>query len=139
MAWPTNVRHLGHVPPSQHPSFFSSSRLTLNVTRGEMAAMGWCPSGRLFEAAACGAAILSDWWPGLEEFFEPGGEILVGHDTSDALASLALDEKEVRLIGSRARQRVLDEHTSAHRARELLELIRASASHVAVEIEAAEG
>ncbi len=62
---------------SEHPAFFSSSRLTLNVTRHAMAAMGWCPSGRLFEAAACGTAILSDHWEGLDAFFEPGREILV--------------------------------------------------------------
>ena len=59
-----NIFFLRHMPPPQHPAFFSSSRLTLNITRQAMAAMGWCPSGRLFEAAACGAPILTDWWEG---------------------------------------------------------------------------
>ncbi len=76
-AWPPNVRHFEHVAPPQHCSFYSSSPLTLNVTRGSMAAMGYCPSGRLFEAAACGTAVLSDWWTGLDSFFEPGAEILI--------------------------------------------------------------
>ena len=53
------------------------SKLTLNVTRAAMAEMGYCPSGRLFEAAACGTPIVSDWWEGLDHFFEPGKEILV--------------------------------------------------------------
>ena len=52
--------------------------MTLNVTRAAMARMGFCPSGRLFEAAACGTPILSDAWDGLEQFFIPGEEILFG-------------------------------------------------------------
>ena len=72
------------MPPAEHPAFYSSARLTLNVTRRAMAAMGYCPSGRLFEAAACGAPILSDGWEGLERFFRPGIEILIARDTADA-------------------------------------------------------
>ena len=79
--WTENIHFVRHLPPAEHPAFYSSSRLTLNVTRHAMAAMGWCPSGRLFEAAACGAAVLSDWWEGLDAFFEPGREILVAGDT----------------------------------------------------------
>ncbi len=70
--WTPNTWFVQHLPPGEHGAFFSSSRLTLNVTRRDMAAMGWCPSGRLFEAAACGAPILTDAWPGLEDFFTPG-------------------------------------------------------------------
>jgi len=50
--WPGNVHRIEHVVPADHPRFYSSSRMTLNLTRGEMAANGWCPSGRFFEAAA---------------------------------------------------------------------------------------
>jgi spore maturation protein CgeB len=121
--WPDNVRKLDHIPPSHHPSFFSSSRLTLNITRADMAKMGWCPSGRLFEAAACGAAMVSDNWDGLEEFFEPGEEILLAGEAEEVVAALRLPDSELKAIGNRARERVLDEHTSAHRARELVELI----------------
>jgi spore maturation protein CgeB len=121
--WPANVRKLEHIPPSHHPSFFSSSRLTLNVTRADMARMGWCPSGRLFEAAACGAAIVSDDWAGLGAFFDPGSEILIARSSEDVVAALDRSDEELRAIGERARQRVLDEHTSMHRARQLLELI----------------
>ena len=67
--WTRNIFFVRHVPPADHPAFFCSGRMTLNVTRRAMAAMGHCPSGRLFEAAACGTAILSDDWAGLDDFF----------------------------------------------------------------------
>jgi spore maturation protein CgeB len=108
-----------HLPPPDHPAFFSSSRLTLNVTREAMAAMGWCPSGRLFEAAACGAPILSDSWEGLDRFFEPGREILVADTTAEAVAAIELSDAELRRMADAARARVLAEHTSAARVRDL--------------------
>jgi spore maturation protein CgeB len=122
--WTDNIFFVKHLPPPDHPSFFCSSRLTVNVTRRDMAAMGWCPSGRLFEAAACGVAVLSDWWEGLDAFFEPDAEVLIGHGTADAVAALDLPPGEVAKIGAAARERVLADHTSEHRARELLELLR---------------
>ena len=69
--WTDNIYYVRHMPPPLHPAFYSSSAITLNVTRGAMAEMGYCPPGRLFEAAACGAPIVSDTWDGLETFFEP--------------------------------------------------------------------
>lgn len=126
--WPENVRKLDHIPPSHHPSFFSSSRLTLNVTRADMARMGWCPSGRLFEAAACGAAIVTDTWDGLDEFFEPGEEIILASGPEDVVAALEQAHGDLAAIGKRARQRVLDQHTSLHRARELIQLLGSSAA-----------
>jgi spore maturation protein CgeB len=118
-AWARNIHYRHHVSPPDHPAFFSSSGLTLNVTRGAMAAMGWCPSGRLFEAAACGVPMLSDWWEGLDGFFEPGREILVARTTDDVLEALDRSPEERRAIAERARARVLASHTSAHRARDL--------------------
>ncbi|MEI9408910.1 glycosyltransferase family protein [Mesorhizobium salmacidum] len=117
--WSDNIFFVRHLPPADHPAFFSSSRLTLNVTREAMAQKGWCPSGRLFEAAACGAAIITDAWPGLADFFEPGREVLLAHDTDDVVAALQLPEHELDGIRRRARERVLSEHTSARRAAEL--------------------
>lgn len=117
--WTSNIFFVRHLPPTEHAAFFSSSRMTLNVTREPMAAMGWCPSGRLFEAAACGAALLSDTWDGLDAFFTPGREILAAADTAEALAALDLDDAEVRRIARSARERTLAEHTSDRRAEEL--------------------
>ncbi|WP_374471874.1 glycosyltransferase [Phenylobacterium sp.] len=121
--WTDNIYFLDHVAPPEHPAFFASSRLTLNVTRRDMAQMGYCPSGRLFEAAACGSPILTDIWEGLDLFFEPGREILTAATTEDALAALDLDAGELAGVARRARERTLDEHTSAHRATELLRLL----------------
>jgi spore maturation protein CgeB len=116
--WTDNIFFVRHLPPPEHPAFFASSRLTLNVTRQAMAEMGWCPSGRLFEAAACGAPILSDWWEGLDAFFIPGQDILVGRTSEDAVAALDLGDAELKRIAANARERVLAEHTSARRARD---------------------
>jgi spore maturation protein CgeB len=113
--WTDNIYFVRHLPPSEHSAFFSSSALTLNITRADMAANGWCPSGRLFEAAACGTPIVSDWWQGLDHFLAPDSEILVVRRTEDALAALDLDEAAKRRLGRAARDRILAEHTSAVR------------------------
>jgi spore maturation protein CgeB len=85
--------------------------------------MGYCPSGRLFEAAACGTPIVSDTWDGLDEFFVPGGEIVVAHSTEDALAALDLADAELRKIGHAARERALGEHTAEQRVRQLEQIL----------------
>ncbi|MBD0320953.1 MAG: glycosyltransferase family 1 protein, partial [Gemmatimonadetes bacterium] len=121
--WTPNTFFMQHLPPAQHPAFFCSSRLTLNVTRRAMAEMGYCPSGRLFEAAACGVPILTDSWEGLDEFFRPGGEILTAGSTEEALAALAVPREELARIAQAARERTLEEHTSDRRAEELVRAV----------------
>lgn len=123
-----NVRWLPHVAPPDHAAFYGSSRLTLNVTRAAMAARGFCPSGRLFEAAACRVPIVSDAWEGLERFFDPNDEIVLAHTTDDVEGAVALGDEELACIARRARERTLAEHTSHHRAVELVDLVERSAS-----------
>jgi spore maturation protein CgeB len=119
-AWPSNVEHIQHLPPAKHRSFYNSQRLTLNVTRRDMVAAGYSPSVRLFEAAACGTPIVSDWWDGLDTFFEPKKEILISRSPADTLAYLReTPEADLSAIGLAARERVLSHHTAAHRAAEL--------------------
>src|SRR5207253_1502056 len=125
--WSENTWFVRHVPPALHPAFYCSSKLTLSVTRSAMAEMGYCPSGRLFEAAACQTPVVSDHWEGLAEFFEPGREILIASQAGDVVDALALSPDELWRIGSAARERVLDEHTSDHRSRELIRLLEAAA------------
>jgi spore maturation protein CgeB len=127
--WAPNIYFVRHLPPSEHAAFFSSSRLTLNVTRAPMAHMGWCPSGRLFEAAACGVTVLSDDWEGLEHFFIAGSEILVARSESDALVALDLTDAELGRIGRAARERVMADHTSERRAIELLAALESAQQH----------
>jgi spore maturation protein CgeB len=114
--WPKNVRRIVHLNPRWHARFYSSARLTLNVTRREMVIAGYSPSVRLFEAAACGATIISDNWPGLDSFFTPGREILLPTDAADVVSYLALSNSELHRIGEAAQQRVMAEHTSEVRA-----------------------
>ncbi|MDB4963854.1 MAG: hypothetical protein JWP01_3853 [Myxococcales bacterium] len=124
--WPSNIMRVEHVPPADHSAFYCSSPITVNVTRRAMASLGYCPSGRLFEAAACGVPVLSDSWDGLEEFFTPGEDILLATDSDSALAAITLPRAELAQIGQRARQRALDEHTGTRRAAQLLEILEST-------------
>jgi spore maturation protein CgeB len=120
MACPSNVGRITHLAPARHRTFYNRMRFTLNVTRRDMVLAGHSPSVRLFEAAACGTPIISDEWPGLADFFTPGDEILLARSADDVLGYLReLPEDERRQLGDRARERVLQKHTAAHRAGEL--------------------
>jgi spore maturation protein CgeB len=122
--WSKNVRRITHVSPPEHPAFYSSSRFTLNLTRDDMVAAGYSPSVRLFEASACGAAILSDAWLGLSQFLTPGEEILLPKDARETACILTeLSDAQRLRIGERARERILAEHTSVHRAREFEKIV----------------
>jgi spore maturation protein CgeB len=125
--WSGNIYFVRHLPPGDHPAFFASARLTLNVTRGAMAALGHCPSGRLFEAAACGVPILSDRWEGLDSFFAPGEEILIADTTEDVVAALDRCDADLAAIAAAARRRALAEHSSDRRAEALIALLAGTA------------
>jgi spore maturation protein CgeB len=118
--WPENVERFDHVAPKDHPEFYATCRWTLNVTRQDMIAAGWSPSVRLFEAAACGTPIVSDLWPGLDQLFQPGREIVLAETTETVLALLRDDDEgRRRAVGAAARARVLAQHTADRRAEEL--------------------
>ena len=120
LRWPANVQRIEHLPPAQHRRFYTAQRFTLNLTRADMIAAGYSPSVRLFEAAACGTPIISDYWEGLDTLFEPESEILVAKSPQDVLGWIRdLPVEEALVIGARARTRVLACHTAAHRAVEL--------------------
>jgi spore maturation protein CgeB len=126
--WPENVERIEHVEPARHPRFYAEQRLTLNVTRAAMIEAGWSPSVRLFEAAACGVPIVSDWWPGLEAFFVPGREILVAESSDDAERVVReCDDWALAEIANHARARVLAEHTAERRAEQLEDEVAALA------------
>jgi spore maturation protein CgeB len=121
--WTENIFYVNHLPPVEHPAFFCSSPLTLNVTRAPMAAMGHCPSGRLFEAAACGVPVITDYWDGIDAFFRPGEEILVARGADDVVAAVSRSPEDLARIGHAARERTLQEHTAVSRAEELIRII----------------
>jgi spore maturation protein CgeB len=120
LVWPDNVRRIEHLSQHQHPPFYSRQRFTLNLTRADMRALGFSPSVRLFEAAACGTPVISDRWPGIETIFEPGTEILLVSDAREVSQILRDIPEERRLaIADKARRRILADHTPDHRARQL--------------------
>ncbi len=122
--WPNNVERIEHLAPANHCAFYNQQRFTQNITRRDMIAAGYSPSVRLFEAAACGTPIISDYWEGLDSFFEFDQEILIARTAADTLTYLHDITEEERLdIARRARARVLAEHTAAHRAQELISYV----------------
>jgi spore maturation protein CgeB len=118
---PENVRRIEHIAPKHHPQFYSSSRITLNITRGEMAQWGWCPSGRFFEAAACATPLISDWWEGLDSFFDVARDLRVVSRPEHVEEAMALSDAELCSLAQHARERTLDDHTGKVRAQQLLE------------------
>lgn len=124
LSWPANVERIEHLAPSAHRHFYNSQRFTLNLTRADMRAAGFSPSVRLFEAAACATPIISDYWPGLETFFNLETELLTASSANEVLDYLKqIPEKDRRAIGERGRLRVLAEHTSERRVIELEEYV----------------
>jgi spore maturation protein CgeB len=117
--WPPNVVHFEHVAPHEHASLYGSSRVTLNVTRSTMAQHGYCPSGRLFEAAASGAVLATDWFEGLDAFFRPESEVFVVRNRADVVAVLSASDGELARRAEAARERTLACHTASARALEL--------------------
>lgn len=134
MVWPDNVARFSHLAPSRHAAFYSSSRMTLNVTREAMRKAGYAPQGRLLEAACCGTPIVTDRWPGLEEFFSPGEEILVAEQSGEVEEWVRASERseafrrQLQAMAERARRRVVAQHAGARRAGELEALLLAALS-----------
>ncbi|WEX77494.1 glycosyltransferase [Sinorhizobium numidicum] len=128
--WPANVQHIEHLPPSEHASFYSRQRFTLNVTRADMIAAGWSPSVRLFEAAACRTAIISDHWPGIETFFPPGRAAVVAYGTNDVISALTNpDDSRRSRLAEEAYARIATTHSGSARAKTFLAAIESVAPH----------
>lgn len=114
---PRNVRWIGHVPTGDHNRVNSSARMVININRSSMASFGFSPPTRIFEAAGAGACLLCDDWPGIEEYFEPGKELLIVKKAEDVVAALStLDRLQSRRIGDAILTRALAEHTYSQRA-----------------------
>ena len=120
IVWPENVKRIEHLPPPDHRRFYCSQKFTLNITREDMRQAGFAPSVRLFEAAACGVPIISDYWEGLDSFFEFGDEIVLSGSSEETVKLLqTISDAERTRIGQNARKRIINLHTAKHRAEEL--------------------
>jgi spore maturation protein CgeB len=131
--WPANVRRIDHVPPPSHPAFYSSSRITLNITRADMVRCGWCPSGRFFEATACGTPLISDWWEGLDWFFDVNRDIRVVTRAEQVENVLNMPDAELRALAIHARERTLEDHSGQVRAHQLLQYLEEARSATAID------
>ena len=122
---PPNVRRFGHVGTGDHNSVNCSAGAVLNVTRDDMAANGWSPATRVFEAAGAGACLITDAWEGVELFLQPDEEVLVARDGQDVADHVRwLTPERARAVGQAALQRVLAEHTYSRRGAEVDVLLR---------------
>lgn len=122
--WPDNVKREIHLSPREHREFYNRQRFTLNITRENMVKAGYSPSVRLFEAAACGTPIISDYWIGLETIFELNKEILISTSHEETIHYLKdFHDDDVKEIAQLALNKVLLHHTAAHRAKQLLDYL----------------
>ena len=130
---PPNIHYVGHVYTRDHNAFNCTPAAVLNISRESMARYGFSPATRVFEAAGAGACILTDEWEGIEMFLEPHNEILVARNGQEVAELVGeLTPAKSRQIGRKAMQRVLQEHTYAHRALQVEALLCGKASEVRV-------
>lgn len=114
---PSNVDYVGHVYTKDHNAFNCSPMAVLNISRNSMASYGFSPATRVFEAAGAAACLITDYWKGIEEFFEPDTEILVAHDGNEVVKIISeLTPERAKEIGKAAYKKVLEKHTYEHRA-----------------------
>jgi spore maturation protein CgeB len=124
---PANVKYVGHVYTRDHNAFNCTPLAVVNISRSSMAAYGFSPATRVFEAAGASACIITDAWKGIEQFLQPDREVLVAQRGEDVAAYLSnLAPARARQIGNAARERVLSEHTYAHRVAQVEALFEAS-------------
>lgn len=122
---PDNVRWIGHVPTHRHNAVNCSAGMVMNINRSSMATYGYAPPTRVFEVAGAGACMLCDEWPGIEEFFEPGKEILVIDSPEEVVAAISLhDDASRKQIGEAFHARAVRDHTYEQRARDAEQAFR---------------
>lgn len=118
-----NIKRLTQVPNHERAAFYGSARLCLDLPRTVLAHLPYAPSEHMFEAAVCGAPLITCGWDGLQELYEPGREVLVARDAADVLGALELSDRELRAFGEAARERTLAQHSIGARARKLVHVL----------------
>lgn len=114
---PPNVRWVGHVPTDSHNRINCSAGMVMNINRTSMATFGFSPPTRVFEVAGSGGCLLCDDWPGMDDCFRVGEELLVIRSAEDVANALdRYDAAERRQFGQALRDRALRDHTYAQRA-----------------------
>lgn len=133
--FPENVVYAGHIYTKDHNSFNSSPMAVLNISRESMFRYGFSPATRVFEAAGAAACIITDYWEGIDFFFEPDIEILVAKDGDEVTEILRLLTPErAKEIGKAAYKKVLEKHTYKQRAKVLEKILQESLSKTKIKI-----
>ncbi|MHB8736207.1 MAG: glycosyltransferase family protein, partial [Terriglobales bacterium] len=110
---------------AHHNRLNASARLVLNLNRDRMAACGFSPPTRIFEAAGAGACVVTDAWPGIEQFFTPGEDIVVVATPEELQYVLrTMSAEAARAMGARMRRRALREHSYVQRAAQVDAVLR---------------
>ena len=123
---PENVRWIGHVSTAEHNAINCSARMVLNINRESMARVGFSPPTRIFEAAGAASCLITDAWAGIEQFFEPGREILVARSAEEIVHYLRENSwAQAREIGMAMRRRALRDHAYELRAQQVHVILRA--------------
>jgi spore maturation protein CgeB len=126
-AMPDNVRWIGHIGTADHNVINSSARMVLNINRESMAKVGFSPPTRVFEAAGAAACLITDAWLGIEQFYEPGREVLVAHGANEMVRYLReICPEQAQAIGSAMHKRALRDHTYELRTREVNDILQRS-------------
>jgi spore maturation protein CgeB len=107
------------------------AKVNLNVVRDLHASVFATSTSRPFELAAMQCCIVSAPYKGLENWFELGKEILVAKSSKECIEiyQMLIDNEEMRMkMGIAARDRVMRDHTSRHRARQILQILKKHSS-----------
>jgi len=120
------IEYRGYLPSLMAPDVYARTALSLHVPRRQYTnGLSGIPTIRVFEALACGAALVCAPWQDVEYLFRPAEDYVVvgsGHEMKAKLKELLHDEAARRQIGANGRQTVLQRHTCAHRAQQLVEI-----------------
>jgi hypothetical protein len=123
------VRNLPYASFSRLSNYCRRSRINLLITRQAHTSVYGSSTARPFELAALGCAMVSNPYAGVEEWFEPGREVIIVHDVDESirvyrelLSSASLRQE----LAGRAHARFLREHTYAHRAAGLVAFMQRS-------------
>ena len=108
-------------------NFCCRSKICLNITRHSHTSVYASSSARPFELAAFGSCIVSNPYLGIEEWFEPGKELIIARNETEVVPiyqELMDSDNEREKMGERARARILKDHTYQNRAEELISVIK---------------
>lgn len=121
------LEYRGWLPNYRVPLAFARHALTLHIPRRPYAqALPGIPTIRVFEALACGIPLISAPWSDSEGLFRYDDFIMVhsGAEMRAALRFLRHEPSARQYLAERGLATVLAQHTTAHRARQLLGIVR---------------